>query len=159
MQLVKIKSQAVAADRSAGHKQLVRIKSHAVVCFLFSTASSQPKGQAPCQLMTSKEPRAVESVTLCVGTHVCAEDGAHSDAAFMGGSVQWPVSRRREGIITGTLGVCCMEGRWSIGWGTVAWGNCWQSDRESLQTVRALRSIIVWLFAVSRTTKTKTRWA
>jgi hypothetical protein len=149
---VKVKSHAVAANRSAGQRQLVRTKSHAVACFLFSTANSQPKGQALCQLMTSKEPRSCQRM-------VGKEPRAVVGPAFMGGTVQWPVSRGREGMFTGTLGACCIEERCCIGWGTVAWGNCRQAGKESLQTVRAVWSIIVWLFAVSLTTKTKTRWA
>jgi hypothetical protein len=58
-QLVRTKTHVVAANRSAGQRQLVRTKSHVVACFLFSRASSYPKGQALCQLMTGKEPRAV----------------------------------------------------------------------------------------------------
>jgi hypothetical protein len=107
-QLVKTKSHVVAAYRLVGHKQLVRTKSHAAACFIISMANSQPKGQALCQLMVGKEPRAGLSVTLCVGeTHLCAEE-AHSDATFMGGSVQWPFSRRSEGEFTGALGACCI---------------------------------------------------
>ena len=112
----------VAANRLAGQRQLVRTKSHAVACFLVSTAISQPKGQAPCQLI-NKEPGGCQRI---VGKE-----------AFMCGSVQ----RTFEGEVTGALWACCIEKEYRLD-GTITWGVCRQSGKV-LQTRRAVWNIIV----------------